>query len=192
MSDLSPTQFTRESAERIARVVRRVEAGTPQAKPLTFDLVMPTSGNRKTFRMATFSGAWARGGGKVVTFRGSTTTANATNLLLDVPSAGTRNCAIAKDGTEWYLVFPQVRTRNVTLATGTANQSVVTSVPTANQSVLTGMNISASLNTANCSISISQTPQSTNVRVLTGSPQTANVIVQTGTYTATIITLESL
>ena len=168
MSDLSPTQFTRESAERIARVVRRVEAGTPQAKPLTFDLVMP-SANRKTFRMATFSGAWARGGGKVVTFRGSTTTATATNLLLDVPSAGTRNCAIAKDGTAWYLVFPQVRTRNVTLATGTANQSVVTDV-----------SVSGSLNTSNCSITINRT--------LT----TAQVSVQTGTYTATIITLESL
>jgi hypothetical protein len=146
----------------ISRIETRFEGG-------------PATPASKTFRICTFTGAWAINGEKTVTFRGVTTTPNtvsATNLLLDVPNAGataTRNCAIAKDGTAWYLVFPQVKTRNVTLATGTASQSVVTDV-----------SVSGSLNTTNCSITINRT--------LT----TAQVSVQTGTFTATIITLESL
>jgi hypothetical protein len=119
--------------------------------------------------MATFSGAWSRGASRTVTLRGSTTTITATNLLLDVPSAGNRNCAVAKDGTAWYLIFPQVRTRNVTLATGRQILSVVS-----------GISLSGSLNTSGCSITIGST--------LT----TASITVQTGTFTATVITLESL
>ena len=161
-------QFTRESAERIANVVRTVELVPTPGRPLSFEQ-MAVASTRKTFRMATFTGAWSINSAKVVTLRGSTATLSATNLLLNVPSAGTRNCAIARDGTAWYLVFPQVRTRDVTLATGTQSQSVVS-----------GISLSGSLNTSNCSITIGST--------LT----TAAIVVQTGTYTATVITLESL
>jgi len=173
-SDRDAVQFTRESAERIANVVRAAELTPTRGRALSFDAIQQGA-SRKTFRMATFTGAWSINGTKTVTFRNVTSTPNtvsATNLLLDVPNAGataTRNCAIAKDGTAWYLVFPQVKTRNVTLATGTASQSVVTDV-----------SVSGSLNTTNCSITINRT--------LT----TAQVSVQTGTFTATIITLESL
>jgi hypothetical protein len=43
----------------------------------------------------------------VVTFIHQTTTPNTTsvvNELISLPDAGTRNCAIAKEGTAWYLV----------------------------------------------------------------------------------------
>lgn len=206
-------QFTRESAERIANVVRAIELAPTPGRAFTFDPQFYDP-RRRVVRMATFSGAWAINGEKTVTFRGATTTVSATNLLLDVPSAGTRNCAIAKDGTAWYLVFPQVWTREVTLATGTATQAVVTSVmtatstfitlmPTATYSLVTGIDITATLNTTDCSISISQqtqgtavvvlsgAPQSTTATVLTSAPETASIVVQTGTFTATIITLES-
>lgn len=165
--------FTRPAADRIAKVVRTVEAGNRDGAPLTFGSAPGVAS--KTFRMATFSGAWAINSAKTVTYRGITSTPNtvsAQNILLDIPNAGTaatRNCAIAKDGTAWYLVFPQVRTRDVTLASGTQSQSVVS-----------GISLSGSLNTSNCSITIGST--------LT----TASITVQTGTYTATIITLESL
>ena len=114
MSDPDPVQFTRESAFRIANVVRRVETDAPKAKPLTFDAIMP-SGRPKAFRMGSFDGEWLVGGNATITLHGSTHTVNATNLLIDVPAAGTRSCAIAKDGTAWYLVFPQAWTREVTL-----------------------------------------------------------------------------
>ena len=211
--------FTRPAAERIAKVVREVEAGDRDQPGLTFGNRI-TGSSGKTFRMATFTGAWAINSSRTVTFRNQTTTPNtvsATNLLLDMSSTAvtaTRNCAIAKDGTAWYLVFPQAWTREVTLATGTAEQAVITgletstltfltSMPTANFSVISGISISATLNTTDCSISISQetqgttvvvlsgAPQSTTATVLASAPETASIVVQTGTYTATIITLES-
>lgn len=63
----------------------------------------------KVFRVCTFTGSWAINTDNVVTFRGVTTTPNtvsATNLFYDLPSNGssTSTCAVAKDGTAWYLI----------------------------------------------------------------------------------------
>ena len=129
-------QCTRESAERIADVVRTVELAPTPGRPLSFEQ-MAVASTRKTFRMATFSGAWSIGSAKVVTLRGSTATLSATNLLLNVPSAGTRNCAIAKDGTAWYLVFPQVKAETKTF--------------------VSDVTLEATLNTSNCTITIART-----------------------------------
>jgi len=96
-------QFTRESAERIANVVRATELKPTPGRPLTFE-TMPPSASRKAFRMATFTGAWAINGTKTVTLRGSTATLSAVNLFLNLPDNGQRNCAVAKDGTAWNLI----------------------------------------------------------------------------------------
>jgi hypothetical protein len=60
------------------------------------------------FRICTFTGAWNINAAKTVTFKGVTTTPNtvaATNLFAGIGTAsGSRNCAIAKDGTAWYLI----------------------------------------------------------------------------------------
>jgi hypothetical protein len=99
--------FTRPAAERIAKVVRKVEQGDRGAAGLTF---MPRSlggSSAKVFRIGTYTGAWAVDGLKTVTFRNQTTTPNtvsAINLFLNLPSNGQRNCAIAKDGTAWHLI----------------------------------------------------------------------------------------
>jgi hypothetical protein len=68
----------------------------------------------KTFRICTFTGAWAISAEKTVTFRGVTATPNtvsAVNLFAAIAGATststTKNCAIAKDGTAWYLVAAQ-------------------------------------------------------------------------------------
>jgi hypothetical protein len=101
-----PVRFTRESARRIARVVRAAEAAPPAAKPLSFDRVSDTR-RQALFRMATFSGEWSINTPKVVTFSNRTNTPNTasvTNELIDLPTSGTRKCAIAKEGTSWYLV----------------------------------------------------------------------------------------
>lgn len=100
------TQFELSSAQRIARVVRAVEQEPRRAKPLGFGAI-PDSGNKRVFRMCTFTGSWSIEGMKTVTFRNQTTTPNtltATNLFFDIPDDGTKNCAVAKDGTAWYLV----------------------------------------------------------------------------------------
>jgi hypothetical protein len=58
--------------------------------------------------MATFTGAWSINSAKTVTLRGSTATLSATNLFAAIgTAASSRNCAIAKDGTDWFLIAAQ-------------------------------------------------------------------------------------
>ena len=102
-----PVIFDRSSAERIASAVRRVEIGDRSESPLRFDTVPPTQ-QRKTFRIATFSGAWAINSTKTVTFKYQTSTPNtasALNLFAAVPApASSGDCAIAREGTAWFLI----------------------------------------------------------------------------------------
>jgi len=104
------TSFTRPAAERIARVVRKVEAGDRKENALSFERVGRGAGG-KVFRVCTFIGSWDIGSTKPVTFKNQTTTPNtvsATNLFWPVPDGEERDCAIAKDGTAWYLLVPQL------------------------------------------------------------------------------------
>lgn len=110
MSGPRPVQFTRQSAERIAAVVRQAELTPASASPLEFDTA--ASGGKKTFRVCTFTGAWSIDTTKTVTFKNQTSTPNtvsAVNLFANIASSSTaaRNCAIAKDGTAWYLIAAQ-------------------------------------------------------------------------------------
>jgi len=132
----------------IKRTIARVD-GMPDGPgatkiPTRFESLPAPAG--KAFRICTFTGAWAINGEKTVTFRGVTTTPNtvsATNLFFDLPSNGTSTCAIAKEGTAWYLV-QDVHTQ-VTVITGASlgtagiefTRAVVTVVATATASVTT-------------------------------------------------------
>lgn len=104
--------FTKTAAERIGKVVREVEAGNRDQGPLTFGSRGVASG--KVFRVCTFTGAWSINASKRVTFRNQTTTPNtavAINLFAAITGTTVtttfRNCAIAKDGTAWYLIAAQ-------------------------------------------------------------------------------------
>ena len=101
--------FTKPAAERIGKVVRTVEAGNRDQGPLTFG--PRVGGASKVFRVCTFTGAWSINASKTVTFRGVTTTPNtavAVNLFAAISApASAANCAIAKDGTAWYLIAAQ-------------------------------------------------------------------------------------
>ena len=101
---------------------------------------------QKTFRICTFTGAWSVNASKTVTFRGVTSTPNtvsAVNLFYDLPNNGNGTCAIAKDGTAWYLVQDVHTTRTVitgaslTTAGLQFTRAVVTVVATATASVQT-------------------------------------------------------
>jgi hypothetical protein len=65
-------------------------------------------GGVSAFRTGTFTGAWAKSTLKTVTFRGVTATPNtvaALNLFAAIGTASSsRNCAIAKEGTAWFLI----------------------------------------------------------------------------------------
>jgi RNase P/RNase MRP subunit p29 len=99
-------RFTGDSARRIAKVVRIVEQGNRDADGIRFGSAVDSA--RKTFRICTFTGAWSISATKTVTFKYQTTTPNtatALNLFAAVPApSGSGDCAIAKDGTAWFLI----------------------------------------------------------------------------------------
>lgn len=97
--------FTLEAAERIASAVRKVEAGNRDEAPLSFRRVDFT--RSRPIRMGTFAGGWPINGTQVVTFINRTSTPNTarvSNLLINLPSGGSRNCVIGKEGTSWFLL----------------------------------------------------------------------------------------
>jgi hypothetical protein len=98
--------FTRPAAERISKVVRTVEAGSRGSAGLSFGRAGDSSGGvPKAVRAATFTGSWAINASKVVTFKyAPTATASVLNLLINLPSAGQRNCIVGREGTSWNLV----------------------------------------------------------------------------------------
>jgi hypothetical protein len=103
-----PITFTRGAAERIANAVRKVEIGERNGGQLEFEPVLPAM-RRAPFKVCTFTGEWAKLSLKTVTFKYMTTTPNtvaAMNLFAQIAtsSSATRNCAIARDGTAWYLI----------------------------------------------------------------------------------------
>ena len=102
--------FTKPAAERIGKVVRTVEAGNRDQGPLTFGpRVAGASG--KVFRVCTFTGAWSLNASKTVTFRNQTTTPNTVsvvNLVCGLNPSGSCDVSVAKDGTAWYLVQPNL------------------------------------------------------------------------------------
>lgn len=96
-------KFGRQSAQRIAKAVRTVEAGDRGQPPLTFDHPQGLGG--KVFRMGTFTAAWNKNTWHVVTYLNATATVQAYNVFVNVGTAGsTTHCAIARDGTAWYLI----------------------------------------------------------------------------------------
>ena len=130
--------FTRPAAERIAHVVRTVERSGRDTKGPTWNPRMEGGGGGVFFHIGTFTGAWATSSVKVVTFKYQTTTPNTasvTNLFFPYPENGTKDCAIAKEGTAWFLV-------DVPL--------VVATLQTATITYMTGG--TATLNTATCDI----------------------------------------
>ena len=99
-----PMTFTRAAATRIASAVRKVEVGDRDGGGLEFDAQQQQK-QQKLFRVCTFTGAWNKNELKTVTVRNATATLSSLNLFAAIGTAsGSRNCAIAKDGTAWYLI----------------------------------------------------------------------------------------
>jgi hypothetical protein len=162
-------QFTRESAERVARVVRQAELSAPAASPLTFDKRFADR-IPKQVRAATFSGAWPIGGSKVVTFKyAPTATVNAVNLSWPIALTGYVNedCVVGREGTNWWLVVPKLEGPTAVFVTQTVQRSYCSS--TASSQVLTDVNLSATLDTNSCAITIGKTAVTANVTVVSAT-----------------------
>jgi hypothetical protein len=117
-----PVIFDEAAALRIVNTIRKVETGNRAERPLTFEAV-PVSQQRKTFRIATFTGAWSIGATKTVTFKYQTATPNtvvARNLFCGLnPGTVATDISIAKDGTAWFLVQPNLTQQPGYSTTGT-------------------------------------------------------------------------
>jgi hypothetical protein len=103
-------QFTFESAERIAGVVRAAELAAPEGKPLTFDVRFPEA--KRIYRVGEFDGTWMKGADKTVRLLNQTDEndepieVTAKNLLYNVFPAtpgGPTKCIVGRDGSEWYF-----------------------------------------------------------------------------------------
>lgn len=123
---LSATQFTRESAERIARVVRRAETTPSAGVPLSFRKLF--ADNKKSVRIGKFTGSWPINGNKTVTFKYVTQTPNTamvTNLVCGLNPDGECDVSIAREGTSWFLLQPNLTQLPGYSADGTQVMAVV-------------------------------------------------------------------
>lgn len=93
--------------ETITRVDGMMDREGGVKSPIVHQEMMQRGGG-KTFRICTFTAAWSKNANKTVTFKYQTTTPNtvvATNLFAEIGTASSsRNCAIAKEGTAWFLI----------------------------------------------------------------------------------------
>jgi len=200
-------QFTFESAERIAGVIRAAQLAVPAAAPLTFERRLMER-MPKQVRAATFTGSWPINASKVVTFKyAPTATQTVMNLSWPIAHSHTaaENCIVGREGTSWWLVVPVLSTATAVFATQIATAVFVTGTATAlfytntaTQSIVTGIslskatinfltNVSAALNTADCTITVSTTGSSTEV-VTGATVSTATITLQTDPATGSYIT----
>jgi hypothetical protein len=191
--------FTKPAAERIAKVVRAVEAGDRDQFGLVFDHPMPVV-RGKAFRVCTFTGAWSKNSAKTVTFKfGNNTpnTVNATNLFFPITGTAGGDCAIAKDGTAWFLIDVPLFTATAVFASstvsatvfGTGSTSVIRFIGTGSTQAMTYITgVSASLNTASCSITVTAATATATLFSMAGT-QTAISVSMAGTQTITIATV---
>ena len=95
--------FTRSSAERIAKVVRQVEAGPRDGAALRYGAHLDEG---PFIRMGTFTGQWAKDTARVVTLRNGTATVSVQNVFSVAGStaSGTYDCCIIREGTAWFAI----------------------------------------------------------------------------------------
>lgn len=96
--------FTRPAAERIAKVVRKVEAGNRDGQPLRFER---GGVGQFALRLGTFTGNWETGAYKTVTLSGSTQTASVYNWCNPALGANTASSTESR-----YVIFGKVRGTN--------------------------------------------------------------------------------
>ena len=146
----------------------------------------------KVFRICTFTGSWEINETKTVNFKyvpGATNTVNVTNLFFPWTTTATgssTDCAIAKDGTAWFLIDVPFETATAVFVGSTTAGIGVSS--TQLTSLITNITITAAINTSNCTISVGRTIHTASAIVVTGTSTTT--LVQS-TFTSTFLKLKA-
>jgi hypothetical protein len=190
---LSATQFTRESAERIARVVRAAETTPSAGVPLEFDKRFYDKDKSKHIRVATFSGSWPAGSTKTVTLKyAPTATASVTNLTWPIDLSGYLNedCIVGKEGTNWWLLVPRLEAKTAIMVTETTVKPFVSGISHVQGEItyLSDMSVSASLSTSDCTISVSTSKSSATLSYVASiSKSTATAAFISASYTSAFL-----
>lgn len=100
--------FTQPAAERIARAVRKIEAGNRNGLPLQFRRIAVSQ--QSPLRLATFTGDWQAGSFATVTLYGSTQTANVYNWCNPALGAGSANTGCVR-----YVIYGSAGGTNAAL-----------------------------------------------------------------------------
>lgn len=98
---------------RTRRTIETVEGGVLRSGFRSTQPILEgdVASNPKVFRICTFTGAWSINSTKTVTFKYQTATPNtvvATNLVCGLSPTSSCDVSIAKEGTAWYLVQPNL------------------------------------------------------------------------------------
>lgn len=138
--------FTRQAADRIARVVRTVEQGDRKANALRFDRRFPAVGGaagNDIFRMAAFTGTWEVDSTKTIEFIDpvhSNATATAVNYFCGIAGG---EVGVAKNASNvWHLVSWEMqevcttRVIDIEVELNTANCEIYRTLVTATQKFL--------------------------------------------------------
>jgi hypothetical protein len=166
--------------EKLKSTISKVDAlapGAPVSRIPTF-LEEMSPYNPKVFRMCTFTGTWAIGTDKIVTFRGVTATPNTvsvTNLVCGLSTTATCDISVAKDGTAWYLIQPNLTqqpgystsgTQFLTIVNGSLQWGAPERIETHTTSVLTSVSLgTAGLNFGIMNIKILGTVSSSSTTI---------------------------
>jgi len=116
--------FTPGSADRIAKVVRIVEAGNRDATGYVASPRLQGDGGGK-LRLGTFTGNWSIGSAKVVTLQGSTNTVSVYNWCNAALESNTNNTTNTR-----YVIFGRVNGTQsaVEIQLGDTNQTCSSSI----------------------------------------------------------------
>lgn len=98
--------FTRPAAERIAKAVRKIEAGDREAAGLVFDRRL-VAASSKTLRLGTFTGNWETAQFTTVTLHGTTNTVSVYNWCNPALGADTSSTTQRR-----YVIFGKVAGTN--------------------------------------------------------------------------------
>jgi hypothetical protein len=100
------TSFTRPAAERIAKVVRKVEAGDRAEAPLTFRRI--GAGGSVALRHVEWTSQWAAAETATFTFKSNNATATGINVFAGVDEG---SGWVAKHSGTWHLVVCNLTTQ---------------------------------------------------------------------------------
>lgn len=150
--------FTRQGADRIARVVRTVEAGDKRAGPLRFGPRLRSIGGADgdVFRTAGFTGTWAIDSTATIEFTNATftpQTATAQNLFCSIENG---DVGVAKNAAGiWHLIAWEMETATAVFVSSTATTAVLQSVT-----------VGATQSTADCSITVVTTQNTSSLTII--------------------------